>query len=660
LSAGGIPLAALRADLDHGWPPGARWITTGGVGGAILEQPVGARLCFRLRADGRRLRLRGGAQLTDSGRGAGKVEVRVAALDPSGAEKVLWERSQRRRPWRRGSSPLYFDTRFEISAGASLVFTATGPDGARVHWSGLEILLEGAAGGDGRTLPPAAAGPATAAMADEEEPREGPLFSILTPVHDPPVEILEATIASVRAQTFEDWELCLLDDGSCDREVREALGRAAAADPRIRHLRRESAGGIATATNAALEMASGEYVALLDHDDLLLPEALGQVEATLCEHPGTDVLYSDEELFEDGVPTHTFAKPHWSPDLLRSQMYTCHLGVYRRSLAMEVGGFRTEFDGSQDFDFVLRVTERTDRVVHIPQVLYRWRVHAGSTAGGGQAKPAAYPAARRAIAQHLERTGVDADVHFGPWQGIYRVVHRLRPGTTVAVAVTGDPSAQSMRGLHAAVCDAGTSGVSDATVFVAGTAESALAQCAKADVIVLCEEAVEPLTRYWLTRLAAFAQQPGVAAVGAKTLAPDGRVERCGLAIEEGLPLPLMLASGAGDPGPLGIGLLPANVAAVGGVVAIAGEPLRRAGGLQPGLGELGVSDYCLRALTTGLRVVSAPDVLVRRSGRPAPANDLEALQAFRSRWGVAFPRDPYFELSIEWPGVERVSPASG
>jgi GT2 family glycosyltransferase len=658
LPAGGIPLAILRADLDQGWPAGARWSTSGGLGGAVLEQPVGARLAFRLRAEGARLRLRGDLELAAGGRRQARVRVRVSTLDRSGAETPVWARTLRKLRGRNLPSRRRLDADFEIAEEAVLVLSASGPGGETVRWSGAEIAFEDAPREELPSTPPPSQ-PAAAAKGGAGEPGR-PRFSVLTPVHDPPLELLEETIASVLGQSFEDWELCLVDDGSSNPEVRKALRRSADADSRIHLLRRESAGGIATATNAALEMAAGEFVALLDHDDLLLPDALASVDAALGARPDADMAYSDEELIEEGGVGFTFAKPHWSPDLLRSQMYTCHLGVYRRSLAQEIGGFRSEFDGSQDYDFALRISERTDRVVHIPRVLYHWRAHAGSTAASTQAKPSAYPAARRAIAQHLERTGVDADVHFGPWQGIYRVVHRVPPSAQVAVGIVAEAEGEAVKRLLAAVREETGSGLANPQVTVAATVAEAAERCSGADAIVLCEGAVEPLTRYWLARLAGFALQPGVAAVGARTLAPDGRVEEAGAAVEAGLPVPIMYATGAGDPGPLGIGLLPANVSTLGGVVAFGGETFRGLGGLDEEAGHLAVADYCLRALSAGLRIVSTPDVLLRRCGRGGAVNDLAELERFRRRWAAEFARDSYFDLSVEWPGVGATAAGSG
>jgi len=648
---GGIPLAALRADLEGGWPAGTRWTTSAGVAGAILEQPVGTRVAFRIHAGDRRLRLTGSVLGAGADGARAKVRASLAVLEAGKEERAVWQGSCRGlggghlRPTRRLSAG------FEIADEAQLLLAATGPAGARVLWRGIEIGLEGTD----------EEGPFSAPVREQDAAEERPTaaearprFSILTPVHDPPVAILEQTIDSVLAQSHEDWELCLVDDGSHDPRVRETLRRYADGDPRVRLAVRETAGGIAAATNAALEMAGGEFVALLDHDDLLLPDALAQVDEVLRRHPDADMAYSDEEMFEEGGTSFVFAKPHWSPDLLRSQMYTCHLGVYRHSLAVAIGGFRSEFDGSQDFDFALRFTERSERVVHIPRVLYRWRAHLGSAAADVQAKPAAYPAARRAIAEHLRRTGVEADVHFGPWQGVYRVVHRLPAEVKVAVALVGeDNSSEALERLASAATDDTSSGAPGTRVLSAATPAAALEECADTDVVILCDGAVEPLTRFWLARLAGFAWQAGVAAVGAKTLAPDGRVERGALAVDRGLPLPLMYAGGAGDPGPLGIGLLPANVAAVDGVVAVPVTRAHRLGGLGQGPGNMALADYCLRADSAGLRVVFAPDVLLRRTGGHTPANDLLALNAFRSRWAREFPADPYFDLSAGWPGVE-------
>ena len=204
-----------------------------------------------------------------------------------------------------------------------------------------------------------------------------------------------------RKQKFTHWELCLVDDGSKNPDVTAMLELHATSDHRIHLKRRQTAGGISAATNAALALANGEYIALLDHDDTLTPDALEPGAAEVAAHPDLDMIYSDEDVVGDDGKVEHHPKPGWSPEHMSALMYTCHLGVYRRALAIDLGGFRSEFDGCQDYDFVLRLMERTGRIAHIPRILYHWRAHSMSTAGG-DAKPYAYLAQPGAIADHLE------------------------------------------------------------------------------------------------------------------------------------------------------------------------------------------------------------------------------------------------------------------
>jgi O-antigen biosynthesis protein len=208
-----------------------------------------------------------------------------------------------------------------------------------------------------------------------------PRFSIVTPVYDPPADVLRETIASVTAQTFDDWELCLVDDCSPSPHVADVLAEAAQSDARVRIARRAANGGIVAASNDALAMAQGEFVVLLDHDDTLHPEALRLVDEALTASPEADYLYSDEDKIDGhGRLSGPFYKPDWSPERFRTQMYTCHVAVLRRSLVEEVGGFDPAFEGSQDWDLALRVTERARRVVHVPTAsASAWRPSSSAT-----------------------------------------------------------------------------------------------------------------------------------------------------------------------------------------------------------------------------------------------------------------------------------------
>ena len=228
--------------------------------------------------------------------------------------------------------------------------------------------------------------------------RPAPLFSIVTPVYDPPLDVLKECIESVLAQDFDAWELILVDDFSPTAAVPIVIGQYAQQDARIRLVERDTNGHIVVASNDGVELAQGEFIALLDHDDLLAPTALSRVAAAIAEHDDVDYVYTDEDkVGADGRFYATFHKPDWSPERLRGQMYTSHLSVLRTELVREVGGFREGFEGSQDHDLVLRVTEQARRVVHVPEVLYHWRAVEGSTAVDIEAKPYANDAGRRAV-----------------------------------------------------------------------------------------------------------------------------------------------------------------------------------------------------------------------------------------------------------------------
>jgi len=276
-----------------------------------------------------------------------------------------------------------------------------------------------------------------------------PLFSLVTPGYNPPLDVLADTIESVLAQELEDWEWILVDDCSPDPGVLELLRRHAAADPRIKVVARETNGHIVKASNDGIDLATGEFVALLDHDDLLTPDALARNAEAIAEHDDVDYLYSDEDkVAEDGSFYDVFLKPDWSPERLRGQMYTSHLSVIRTELLRKVGGFREGYDGSQDHDLVLRVTEQARRIVHIPEVLYHWRVVPGSAAADATAKPYAWVAGRQAVQDHMDRLGLGATVEYGPHPGLYTVHRTLDPSLRVSLVIPTIGKGSMVWGLH--------------------------------------------------------------------------------------------------------------------------------------------------------------------------------------------------------------------
>jgi O-antigen biosynthesis protein len=496
---------------------------------------------------------------------------------------------------------------------------------------------------------------------------DGPLISVLTPVHDPPPHMLEEAIASVRNQTYANWQLCLVDDGSTNPDITTALQRHADADPRIHLTRHDTPHGISNATNAALNLATGDYIALLDHDDTLTPDALQHIAHRIATDPTLDMLYSDEDIVLDGQRVWAHLKPAWSPDTLRTNGYTCHLGVYRRALVREIGGFRTEFNGSQDVDMILRLTERTDRIAHVPRILYHWRAHRDSTAGG-DAKPYAYVAARNAIVAHLGRIGLAGDVGFGP-PGLYRLAHRVEPALTVDLVLAVEdadgladaaatwlaqphPSWNVVLAAPDAILDDAVAALTGAGIpetritAVAGTGLSSAATAATAEHLLLMQTPGAGLTHDWLTRLLGYSAQAGIAAAGPVLLAPDGRIAQAGIAIPEGIPLHVLHGARSSMDVLFGYGTSVYNVSAVSGILATPRATYEQLGGLDPTYGELGLIHYCLRAADDHLRTVIVPDARLRTTGPDPTTNDLPTLWRLRNTWARTHTHDPYYNPS--------------
>ena len=242
-----------------------------------------------------------------------------------------------------------------------------------------------------------------------------PKFSILMPVYNPPIEFFKQAIQSVIDQVYENWELCIADDLSTDPEVRETLEAFMKKDDRVKVVFREENGHISKASNSALEIANGDFAVLMDHDDLITRDALYHNVKLLNKDKGLDVIYSDEDKVDESAQfSDPHFKPQWCPDHLLSRNYFGHLVVLRMSILKELEGFRVGFEGSQDYDLMLRFTERTQRIAHIPKVLYRWRIHSGSAAQSEVSKPYAYGAARKALTEALERRGELGKVDFLP------------------------------------------------------------------------------------------------------------------------------------------------------------------------------------------------------------------------------------------------------
>ena len=390
-----------------------------------------------------------------------------------------------------------------------------------------------------------------------------PLLSVLMPTWRPDLALFKAAVASVRAQLYPHWQLCIADDASASAELDAVLAELQAGDARIQVVQRPHNGHICEASNSALALANGPWVLLLDHDDLLAPHALLLMAEAINAFPDAGLIYSDEDkLGPDGARENPHFKPDWNHDLCLAQNLVCHLAAIRSSLMRNIGGLRKGFEGAQDHDLVLRIAEQLQpgQIVHIPHVLYHWRMHAGSTAAGADVKPYAQEAGRRAVQQHLQRSGSTAEVST-VGSGRYRVhwplpaalprvsiliptrnqVGLLRQCITTLEALTdypnrelividnGSDEADALAFLRQLEARPGVRVLRDPSPFNYSALNNLAAQHAQGDLLALLNNDIEVIDRHWLREMVSQALRPGVGAVGAKLYYPDHTIQHGGV-----------------------------------------------------------------------------------------------------------------------------------
>jgi len=520
----------------------------------------------------------------------------------------------------------------------------------------------------------------------------GPKFSIVTPVYDPPEDVLREMIESVLAQSFTGWEFVLVDDCSPSQHVLEVLREYSAADERIVVVERDVNGGIVAASNDGLAAARGEFVGLLDHDDTLVVDALRLVDMYATRYPEMDYCYSDEDLIDlAGRYVGPFYKPDWSPERLRGQNYCTHFSVFRATLLEQIGGFRTGFDGSQDYDIILRATEAAREIVHIPFVLYHWRQIATSVASGDlTVKPYAYDAGRRAVQDHCDRIGVDADVEIGERPGGYRCRRRPPDDARVSVVIVTAGASSRVWGverLHVvetiqSVLER-TTRAPDSIDFVvvadAATPEHVIASIGRAvghhdlqvipappgigrntmigmgvlaatgDFVLLLHDDVEIITDDFIDELLGYAADDEVGAVGCLSLFSDGRIRHGGY-VHNANPNEIMQGFASDTPGHRAMMTIPREVASVSDACLM----MRRSvyidvGGLNQFLmKDFGDVDLGLKLRAGDLSRIWTPYVSVYDFGAvvdpAAPSPDRALLER---RWGHQLREDPYFNPNL-------------
>jgi GT2 family glycosyltransferase len=387
-----------------------------------------------------------------------------------------------------------------------------------------------------------------------------PLITIIIPVYNTEEVWLRRAIESVQAQVYQNWEMCVVNDASPKNHVMPILDEYARSDQRIRVKHVLENRGIAGASSEALAMAMGEFIGLLDHDDEITPDALWEVARRLNENPQLDLVYSDEDkLTADGARVEPFFKPDWSPDLLLSMNYITHFALFRRSLLEAIGGFRCGYEGAQDYDLLLRATEKTNRIAHVPKILYHWRMGDTSSASSASAKPLASERGRRAIEDALKRRGHEASVEIlAP--GRYRARYKIHKSPLVSIIIPTKDQVRLLRQCIASIeektryhpyeiviidnnsIDPETVHLLDALsdkhrvlrypgLFNFSAINNFAAGQAKGEHLLFLNDDIQVIDGDWLAALVEHAQREEIGAVGAKLLYPDNSIQHAGVTL---------------------------------------------------------------------------------------------------------------------------------
>lgn len=528
--------------------------------------------------------------------------------------------------------------------------------------------------------------------ADGSDLATPPLISVILPAYNTPRKMLDDAIWSVRRQSYPRWELCAVDDGSREPHVREVLERHAAQDSRVRVAFRRENGNISATLNLALAMCRGDFLAVLDHDDLLHPMALYGIAKTIAKHPEVDYIYTDEDkVSADGSEFFgPFYKPDWSPEYLHTLMYTCHLGAYRMSIAKAIGGYRPEFDSAQDLDFTLRFLLRGRNVRHVPRVLYHWRVWERSTAHSIEAKPHAEMRARRALEEFLVASGEHFTIGPGPWPGHHTVKFLPRGEPLVSIVIPTANGKMEIDGRTEWHIDEVTASIAEKTLYSRyeiivvhngdlresqvnalaarpnvtlvhydaprfSLAEKINLGCAQAkgDFLVIMNDDIRVISDDWLGLMLGMAQREGVGAVGPKLLFPDGRIQHAGVVILGGCPGHAYY-EWPGDSEGYALGAMVTRncLAVTGACLMVAKSLFDEVGGfsLQYPLNYNDV-DFCLKLHERGYRSVYLPQAVLyhyegvsKEGGRTVGTGELER---FLAHWGEKYRHDPYYNPNL-------------
>lgn len=516
-----------------------------------------------------------------------------------------------------------------------------------------------------------------------------PLITIVMPMYNSDKTFLTQSLQSVRRQLYPRWELCLVDDGS-DVDLQSTVQAVFPEDhPQVKHVRLQKNGGIAAASNAGLAMATGEYVCFLDHDDLLEPHALASMALALNQNPEGEWFYSDEDkVSEKGQVSGPVFKPGWAPTLFLSCMYTCHLSMYKTQKLRSIGGFDSEYDGAQDYEMALRLLRLRPNIVHVPDVLYHWRMCEGSTALNVDTKPQAVARQVKALNKYLEDKG--GHVVPGPLAGIHKAQFALRSrpriGIVIPTAGTLKPGNDNVsfvealiRSLHLktsyedyhvyvsadpCVGSALRKRLEDEGCTVIDYTErefnfskkvNALVEHCTEEFVALLNDDMTLITEDWIEQMLMWLQQDAVGCVGALLLFPDTSIQHAGVVcMENGPEHPYYGLPGA-NPGVLGsVQYAREYTAVTGACMMFRREDYLAVRGYDPQL-HLNYNDvdFCLKIQRDlGKSVIYTPEAKFYHHESASKSGVAKSeLDLFHSLWPELKGRDPYFSRHLE-PGT--------
>jgi GT2 family glycosyltransferase len=513
-----------------------------------------------------------------------------------------------------------------------------------------------------------------------------PTISIVMPVFNVPEIYLRKCIDSVLKQIYPFWELCIADDGSTKPHIRKVLEEYAGKDSRIKVVFQPKNTGISAASNAALQLATGQFIALLDHDDEIPEHALFKVAEAIVADPDLDMIYSDEDKLTPAGKRHDpFFKPDWSPEYFLACMYTCHLGVYRADLIRAIGGWRSQFDGAQDYDLALRIVSASEKIVHIPDVLYHWRVIPTSTASGASAKPQAYGRARKALEEHLIRLGRQGRVEDGPSIGFHRVQYDIRGNPLVSIIIPSACKRVQLHGrdtwfvlecvrsirkrstyanvelivldnddmpgdLSAALEPLDVRLMSFTAPFNLASKINLGARAALGEHLLILNDDVEVIAKDWIQSMLEYSQWPEIGAVGAQLLFPNGTQQHNGVNLLEGKPGHPFYQFPGDHPGYFNSSAVHRNWSAVTGACMMTRRDVFHAVGGFSEQFPLNYNDvdYCLKVNQLGKRIVYTPYAkLYHHESVSKAGTDIAELEAFKAKWADRIPLDPYYNPNL-------------